>query len=54
MTNRASRDSQTRETEMRTADWKPPTLMQLSQDDGSSGKMLKLYQTFVLERKSLA
>ena len=28
MTNRASRDSQTRETEMRTADWKPPSTLE--------------------------
>jgi len=28
MTNRASRDSQTRETEMRTADWKPPSALE--------------------------
>ena len=27
MTNRANRDSQTRETEMRTADWKPPSTL---------------------------
>ena len=28
MSNRASRDSQTRETEMRTADWKPPSTLE--------------------------
>ena len=28
MTNRASRDSQTREKEMRTADWKPPSTLE--------------------------
>ena len=28
MSNRANRDSQTRETEMRTADWKPPSTLE--------------------------